>query len=67
MINQLFLIGQLNLADGADDLEADGAGLELGPLRLLVLLRVPPLRIDLLLPPRHRCSSPSPPRFSPLL
>ena len=43
----------LYLADGADDLEADGAGLELGPLGLLVPLRVTPLRVDLLLPAGH--------------
>jgi len=43
----------LYLADGADDLEAHGAGLELGPLGLLVPLRVTPLRVDLLLPAGH--------------
>lgn len=41
------------LADGADDLEALGAGLELGPLGFLVLLGITPLRVDLLLPARH--------------
>jgi len=45
------------LADGADDLEADGAGLELGPLGFLVPLRVTPLRVDLLLPARHPSAS----------
>jgi len=53
VISQLFFICQLYLADGADDLEADGAGLELGPLGLLVPLRVTPLRVDLLLPAGH--------------
>lgn len=53
MINQLFFICQLCLADGTDDLEADGAGLELGPFGFLVPLRVTPLRVDLLLPARH--------------
>lgn len=43
----------LYLADGADNLEADGAGLDLGPLGFLVLLGVTPLRVDLLLPARH--------------
>jgi len=45
------------LADGADDLEADGAGLVLGPLGFLVPLRVTPLRVDLLLPARHPSAS----------
>jgi len=53
VISQLFFICQLYLADGADDLEAHGAGLELGPLGLLVPLRVTPLRVDLLLPAGH--------------
>lgn len=47
------------LADGADDLEADGAGLELRPLGFLVPLRVTPLRVDLLLPARHPSASAS--------
>lgn len=42
-----------NLADRAARLEGDGSRLQLGTLRLLVPLRVPPLRLDLLLPPRH--------------
>lgn len=47
------------LADGADDLEAHGAGLELRPLGFLVSLRVTPLRVNLLLPARHPFDSTS--------
>lgn len=46
-------IGNRHLADGADDLEADGPRLELRTPGLLVPLGVPPLRLDLLLAPRH--------------
>lgn len=42
-----------DLADGAGDLEGDGAGLHLRPLGLLLLIGIPPLGFDLLLPPRH--------------
>jgi len=42
-----------NLADGADDFEPNGSGLELRALCLLILLCVPLLRFDLLLSPRH--------------
>lgn len=59
MIGQLFFICQLYLADGADDLEAHGAGLELRPLGFLVSLRVTPLRVNLLLPARHPFDSTS--------
>jgi hypothetical protein len=46
------------LTHRADDLEADGAGLELGALGLLIPLRIPPLRVDLLLlPARHPLES----------
>ena len=54
-----------DLADGADDLEPFGAGLELRALGLLVLLRAPPLRVDLLLPPRHPPLSSLPPPIDP--
>jgi hypothetical protein len=50
--------GSKYLTHGADDLEADGAGLELGALGLLIPLRIPPLRVDLLLlPARHPLES----------
>lgn len=42
-----------DLADGAGDLEGDSAGLHLRPLGLLLLIGIPPLGFDLLLPPRH--------------
>lgn len=42
-----------DLADGAGDLEGDGAGLHLRSLGLLLLIGIPPLGFDLLLPPRH--------------
>jgi hypothetical protein len=46
------------LTHRADDLEADGAGLELGALGLLIPLRIPRLRVDLLLlPARHPLES----------
>lgn len=42
-----------DLADWADDFETDSPSLDLRALRLLVPLSVPPLGLDLLLPPRH--------------
>jgi len=45
-----------NLADGADDFEANGSGLELRALSLLIPLCVSLLRFDLLLSPRHLLS-----------
>jgi len=42
-----------NLADGADDFEANGSGLQLRALCLLIPLCVPLLRFDLLFSTRH--------------
>lgn len=45
-----------DLANGADDFEADSSSLELGALGLLVPLSVPSLSFDLLLSSRHLSS-----------